>query len=187
MSDTPSLRPFSLTTLMRAIKVAEARFLEGRAGGMNADTTYKSHYMEQMQREVRGVLAETVIGRRFDKHFFPTVNTFHKKADVGEDIEVRSTEHLNGALILRDDDPPDRRYVLVCIDLNEHKLTPRMGFIVRGWTWGHGVISDDFWDDGSGSRGNPKGRPGWWYRGPLRPWNTLTLARPAEAEPECAW
>jgi hypothetical protein len=28
-------------------------------------------------------------------------------------------------------------------------------------------------------------RPHWRYKGPLRPWNTLTLGRPAEAEPEC--
>jgi hypothetical protein len=30
-----------------------------------------------------------------------------------------------------------------------------------------------------------KGRPHWRYKGPLRPWNTLMLERPAEAGPEC--
>jgi hypothetical protein len=177
-----SLRPFSLATLMRAIKVAEARFLEGRASGMNADTTYKSEYMEQMQREVRGVLAETVIGRRFNKYFFPAVNTFHKAADVGEDIEVRSTEYADGALILRDNDDPARRYVLVHVELNEQKDEPKMGFAVRGWCYGYEAIKDEWHKKG-------KGRPAWWYRGPLRPFETLTLERPKDAamQPEYAW
>jgi hypothetical protein len=169
------MRPFTLATLMRAIKVAEARFLEGRANGMNPETTYKSDYMEQMQREVRGVLAETVIGRRFDKHFFPSVNKFHKVADVGDDIEVRSTEHPDGALIVRDNDDPRRRYVLVHVDLNERKNQPQMGFEIRGWVWGHEAMTEKWWQD-------RKGRPSWWYYGDLKPIDELTLHAPQSGD-----
>jgi hypothetical protein len=176
-----TLRAFSLATLMRAIKVAEARFLEGRVNGMNADTTYKSRYMEQIQREVRGVLAEFVIGRRFDKYFFPTVNTFHGPADVSEDIEVRSTEHADGALIFRDNDDPARRFVLVHVELNENKSAPKMGFAVRGWAWGAQVALEQYYDNGSGKNGKPKGRPSCWYYGPFYPIASLTYERPADA------
>jgi len=168
-----SLRPFRLATIMEAVKVAELRYLEARVGGMNNATTYQSDFVEVMSRDVGGILAELVVGRKFDRSFLPTVNTFHKQADVGEDIEVRSTPHLNGSLILRDNDDPARRYVLVICD-------PMQGFEVKGWAWGHEAKTDEW-------ARTDEGRPHWRYRGPLRPWNTLTLVRPAEVEPEHSW
>jgi hypothetical protein len=149
---------------MEAVKVAELRYLEARVGGMNQATTYQSDFVEVMSRDVGGILAELVIGRRFDRTFLPAVNTFHKQADVGEDIEVRSTPHLNGSLILRDNDDPARRYVLVICD-------PMLGFAVRGWCYGYEARTDEWAKTG-------EGRPHWRYKGPLRPWETLTLAPP---------
>jgi hypothetical protein len=172
-----SLRPFRLTTIMEAIKVAELRYLEARVGGMNNATTYQSDFVEVMSRDVGGILAELVVGRKFDRSFLPTVNTFHKQADVGEDIEVRSTPHLNGSLILRDNDDPARRYVLVICD-------PMLGFAVKGWCYGIEAMTPE-WHMTS------EGRPHWRYKGRLRPWNTLTLeppatlARPLPADPWC--
>jgi hypothetical protein len=158
---------------MEAVKVAELRYLEARVGGMNNATTYQSDFVEVMSRDIGGILAELVVGRKFDRSFLPAVNTFHKLADVGEDIEVRSTPHLNGSLILRDNDDPGRRYVLVICD-------PMAGFEVKGWAWGHEAKTDE-------CARTDEGRPHWRYKGPLRPWNTLTLARPAEAQPEHSW
>ena len=166
-----NLRPFRLATIMEAVKVAELRYLEARVGGMNNATTYQSDFVEVMSRDVGGIFAELVIGRRFDRTFLPAVNTFHKRADVGEDIEVRSTPHLNGSLILRDNDDPGRRYVLVICD-------PMLGFAVRGWCYGHEAMTEE-WHE------TDEGRPHWRYKGRLRAWETLTLARPATAEPEC--
>jgi hypothetical protein len=168
-----SLRPFRLATIMEAVKVAELRWLEACAIGMNSATTYHSDYCEIMGRDITGILGEMVVGRRFDKTCLPAINTFHGKADVGDDIEVRSTPHLNGSLILRDNDDSARRYVLVICD-------PMQGFEVKGWAWGHEAKTDEW-------AKTDEGRPHWRYKGPLRPWNTLTLERPAEAEPECAW
>jgi hypothetical protein len=162
-----SLRPFRLATILEAIKVAELRYLEARVGGMNNATTYQSDYVEVMSRDVGGILAELVVGRKFDRSFLPTVNTFHKQADVGGDIEVRSTPHLNGSLILRDNDDPARRYVLVICD-------PMQGFEVKGWAWGHEAKTDEWHMKG-------EGRPHWRYKGPLRAFSTLTLERPKDA------
>jgi len=166
-----NLRPFRLATILEAVKVAELRYLEARVGGMNNATTYQSDFVEVMSRDVGGILAELVVGRRFDRTFLPAINMFHKQADVGEDIEVRSTPHLNGSLILRDNDDPGRRYVLVICD-------PMLGFAVRGWVYGYEAMTDE-------RAKTDEGRPHWRYKGRLRPWETLTLERPAEAEPEC--
>jgi hypothetical protein len=162
-----TLRPFRLTTLLEAAKVAELRWLEARAIGMNSATTYHSDYCEIMGRDITGILGEMVVGRRFDKAYLPAINTFHGKADVGEDIEVRATEHLNGSLIVRDNDDPARRYVLVVVD-------PMRGFAVRGWIYGYEATKDE-WHMKS------EGRPHWRYKGPLRSFSTLTLERPKDA------
>ena len=162
-----SLRPFRLTTLLEAVKLAEVRFWESAALGLNNATTYQSDALEVMGRDIGGILAELVVGRKFDRTYLPAMNTFHKQADVGEDIEVRSTPHLNGSLILRDNDDPARRYVLVICD-------PMQGFAVRGWCYGYEAMTDEWAKTG-------EGRPHWRYKGPLRPWETLTLERPKDA------
>ena len=167
MSDVV-LKPFRLTTLMTAIKIAELRWQEARAMNMNAATTYESHYCEVMARDIGGILAEIVVGRRFDKTYLPATNTFHRRADVGDDIEVRSTVHLNGALIVRDNDDPARRYVLVVCD-------PMKGFVIRGWAYGHEAMQPQW-------RKTGQGRPSWWYCGPLRPFDGMTIDRPEAIE-----
>jgi len=162
-----TLRPFRLTTIMEAIKIAELRWLEARAIGMNSATTYHSDFCEIMGRDITGILGEMVVGRRFDKTYLPAINTFHNQADVGEDIEVRSTPHPNGSLILRDNDDPGRRYVLVICD-------PMAGFEVKGWCYGIEAMTDEWHMRG-------EGRPHWRYKGPLRAFSTLTLERPKDA------
>jgi hypothetical protein len=148
------LKQFRLTTLMEAIKIAELRWLEARAMKLNAATTIERDYCQ--------------IGRKFDKTFLPATNSFHKRADVGEDIEVRSTVYLNGALIVRDNDDPERRYVLVICD-------PMKGFMIRGWAYGHEAKQPQWLQAGSG-------RPAYWYRGPLRPFDGMTIERPEAIE-----
>ena len=162
-----SLRPFRLTTLLEAVKLAEVRFWESAALGLNNATTYQSDALEVMGRDIGGILAELVVGRKFDRAYLPAMNVFHKQADVGEDIEVRSTPHLNGSLILRDNDDPGRRYVLVICD-------PMQGFAVRGWCYGVEAMTDEW-------RMTGEGRPHWRYRGPLRAFSALTLERPKDA------
>jgi hypothetical protein len=159
MSDVV-LKPFRLTTLMEAIKIAELRWLEARVMKLNAATTVERDYCKIMADEVGGILAEIVVGRRFDKTYLPATNTFHRRADVGDDIEVRSTVYLNGALIVRDNDDPARRYVLVVCD-------PMKGFMIRGWAYGHEAKQPQWLETGNG-------RPAYWYRGPLRAFEELT-------------
>ena len=172
---TTELRPFRLQTIVEATKIAELRFTEAVILNLNNATTYQSDVAEIMTRSIGGILAELVVGRSFDKFYCPSINTFHKQADVGTDIEVRSTPHLNGSLILRDNDDAARRYVFVICD-------PMKGFCLRGWLYGYEAMTDEW-------HKKDEGRPHWRYRGPFRPFDTLTLERPEDAQmqPEYRW
>jgi len=48
------------------------------------------------------------------------------------------------------------------------------GFEVKGWAWGHEAKTDEW-------AKTDEGRPHWRYRGSLRAFSTLTLARPKDA------
>ena len=163
MSDELIYRPFSLLTVIEAIKLAELRILESKVLRLNAATTYESNDAEILQRNVNSILAELVIGRQFNKLYLPSTNTFHNQADVGEDIEVRSSTNPDSALIFRDNDDVTRRYVLVICDAMK-------GFSVRGWAYGYEIRKDEWYYQPK----NANERPAWFYRGTLRPWNTLT-------------
>jgi hypothetical protein len=167
----PYYKPFRLRIIVEAVRVAELRGLESQLLGLNAATSYKRTFEERLEDEVNGVLAEIIIGRIVDKKtFMPTLNGFHEVPDVGEDIEVRSTKELNHNLILRDNDDPFRRYVLVISDALR-------GWYVKGWCYGYEAMKPE-WHCAE------DGRPHYLYKGPLRHIDTLTLERPADAKNE---
>jgi hypothetical protein len=140
----------------------------------NINTTYKSDYLEILTREVNGILAELVIGRAFKKDYMVGINTFHGPSDVGLDIEVRSSTDPDRPLTVRDNDDLARRYVLVISDVMR-------GYIVKGWAYGYEAAQPKWRYEPEANEGEERPRPCWFYRGPLRPWNTLTLERPKDA------
>lgn len=170
--------PFSLATIVEAVKLAELRILESKILGLNPSTTYESYDKEILERTINGILAELVVGRSLgNKFYLPATNTFHKQADVGHDIEVRSSTNLGSPLWIRDNDDKARRYVLVICDAMK-------GFIARGWVYGYEATKDEWWYEPQAKEGEDKPRPAWRYTGPLRPFSTLTYARPKDAEME---
>jgi hypothetical protein len=169
--------PFRLSTIVEAVKLAELRILESKILGLNPSTTYETYDKAILERTINGILAELVIGRPFNKFYLPSTNTFHKQADVGQDIEVRSSTNPDSPLWIRDNDDPARRYVLVICDAMK-------GFIVRGWVYGYEATTDEWWFEPEGKEGEDKPRPAWRYRGALRPYKTLTALRPTDAKGE---
>lgn len=170
----PTYKPFPLRAIVEAVNVAQLRMLESQLLGLNHATSYKRNYEQRLEDEVNGVLAEMIVGRIIqDKTFMPSVNTFHKQADVGEDIEVRSTTELNYNLILRDNDDAFRRYVLVICDAMR-------GWFVKGWCYGYEAMAKEWFRA-------EEGRPHYCYKGTLRHIDTLTLARPKDAKTEYEW
>lgn len=170
--------PFSLATIVEAVKLAELRILESKILGLNPSTTYESYDKEILERTINGILAELVVGRSLgDKFYLPSTNTFHRQADVGHDIEVRSSTNLGSPLWIRDNDDKARRYVLVICDAMK-------GFITRGWVYGYEAMTDEWWYEPEAKEGESKPRPAWRYTGKLRPFNTLTYLRPNDAQGE---
>lgn len=95
-----------------AAHVGLTRFIASRSSGLNAATTYQSNWHEQLGRETLGAAAEMVVAKSLDTFYSSGVGTYHDTPDVGE-WEVRATHMEDGCLILRDNDPDDRKYVLV--------------------------------------------------------------------------
>jgi hypothetical protein len=170
-------KPYPFNIVYEAIKIAELRHTASRNLKCNINTTYQSDFLEILTREVNGILAELVIGRAFSKDYMVGINTFHKQADVGHDIEVRSSTDPNRPLTVRDNDDLSRRYVLVISDVMR-------GYIVKGWVYGYEAAQPQWRYEPEPKQGQEKQRPCWFYRGPLRPWRELTLQRPKDAKGE---
>lgn len=70
-------------------------------------------YNERLLVDIRGTCGELAVAKLFNKYWAPSVNTFHGVPDIEPNIEVRTSENPNACLIVRDNDPDDRWYVLV--------------------------------------------------------------------------
>ena len=170
----PYYKPFPLRVIVEAFKVAELRQLESQLMGLNHANSMIRTYEQRLEDEINGVLSEIIVGRIVDKKtFMPTLNTFHEQADVGEDIEVRSSKELTNNLILRDNDDAFRRYVLVICDAMR-------GWYVKGWCYGYEAMQPEWFRA-------EEGRPHYLYKGQLRHIDTLTLERPKDAKNEYAF
>jgi hypothetical protein len=83
------------------------------AAKWNHASTYQRDLMTRLREEIVGVCGEMAFCKGMRRFWSPSVNTFHAIADVGENIEIRSTDRDDGSLIIRENDDPDRWYVLV--------------------------------------------------------------------------
>ena len=119
--------PISFIQLALAIKHAEIRMLESDKEGLNHSTTYKRTLEERLREETVGILGELAVFSFLGRGNL-MINTFHKIADAGEDVECRATHHQNGSLIVRDNDDDNRRYILATVSRNEVTL--------HGWILG---------------------------------------------------
>ena len=131
-----------------AIDAAWLRIVTSAAKGLNAATTYRRSMVERVSEELVGAAGEMAVAKWRGKFFLPHLNTFHKVADCGG-VEVRSTSHASGHLILRDNDPADRRYVLAIVG--------RDGVTLAGWIQGREGRQPE-WRRAS----RTSDRPAWW-------------------------
>lgn len=131
------------------VDCAAARMATSNEAGWDHASTYRRTYLERTAEEIVGVCGELAAARALNVFWYPSVNTFHAVSDLPGGIEVRSTTKTTGrvSLIVRDNDPVDRVYVLVTGE------PPDMNVV--GWISGADARSDEF-------RCNPNGdRPAW--------------------------
>jgi len=93
--------------------------------------------------DIEGAAAELAYAKYRGQYWPATVCSF-KHADVGANVQIRSTPHANGSLIIRDDDNAEHFYVLLT------GTAPT--FQVRGYIQGISAQNDEW-------RQAPNGRP----------------------------
>lgn len=129
------------------VDVAVARMATSINGGFSDIHHSERGYMERLKIDVLGACGELAVAKAVNQFWSPSVNTMHKGADVGTDIEVRTTDKPDNCLIVREEDNPDRWYFLVIGN------PPHMS--VRGFIRGRNARQDAWLR-------NPHGhRPAW--------------------------
>lgn len=65
--------------------------------------------------DVGGAAGEMVVAKRLDRYWSPLApgRLSDVPADIGDEVQVRSTEHRDGSLILHPDDPDEHLFYLV--------------------------------------------------------------------------
>lgn len=133
------------------------------------------HNGDAWKTDVTGVGAEMAVAKLISGY----PSGLGQAGDVGR-IEVRSTEHRRGALILHPADPDDRPFVLVIVLGFERVAREVMGrrlaviqgrFDVVGWVMGGLGKRDEWWADPQG------GRPAWFVpQSALNPIDPVAIA-----------
>ncbi len=119
-----------------AINTARLRMIASESLNCNHATTYERTLVKRLEEEVVGACGEIAFAKHIGKFFVPSVNAFNKEADVGLNVEVRSTIRLDGCLIVRNNDLDDRAFVLAIVDGKNVDLA--------GWLYGRDAKKDEW-------------------------------------------
>ena len=122
--------------MIKAVEHSYIRIIESKNKNLNHASTYERNFNERMTQEVVGILGELAVLDFLNINSDPLVNTYHKVADAGKDVESRATNKLDGHLILRDNDDPERRYIFCTVDYNAVRLI--------GWSKGADVMKEQY-------------------------------------------
>lgn len=115
-----------------ALRLAHIRLKENRGG---PDKTHASRRHQSWDVDVEGLLGEIAVATYLDT----TINNDRHRADIGDDIEVRTTKYQRGRLLVQEKDNPDYRYVLVRGNIGHYELV--------GWCYGHEAQDPEYWDE----------------------------------------
>jgi len=87
---------------------------------------------------IESCIAEYLVAQSLDLSWRPFVaNPGELLADVGNSLQVRQTNHLNGSLIIYTKDPVNHDYVLVVGSMLEQRIV--------GWIEGKNGKQDKYW------------------------------------------
>lgn len=133
----------------RACVLGTQRDDEARATGhhhkVKAADTSRDY---QLQIHIEGVAGEMAFCKAAGVPFPATINTYRDQPDVPPDIEVRTRSKHWHDLIVRTDDNPEYRVVLV--------TGSRGRYFVRGWILARAARRDEWWQTYGGG-------PGAWF------------------------
>lgn len=96
--------------------------------------------------DVEGAVAERALAKALGLYWAGLTGSRHADpddADVGR-LQVRTTYHRQGCLIIRADDNPDQPYILMVGDAIR-------GYEVAGWLWGHEAQQEQYLKNPNGA------------------------------------
>lgn len=102
----------TIPEMSMALNAAWLRIVASAQQRLNHKTTYDRPMSKRIQEEFVGACGEIAVGKAANKFFVPSVNTYHRVPDCLSDCEVRSTDREDGALIVRDNDSDERKFIL---------------------------------------------------------------------------
>lgn len=115
--------------LIGARRRIENIFNNGEPDGHGAPTD------DNWQRQIEGACGEIAFAKAVGRYWPASINTFKTGDDVvGCQVRTRSKHWYD--LLIRKDDPPNKRYVLVT------GTTPH--FQVWGWLWGYEAQQEEY-------------------------------------------
>ena len=136
----------TLSEILSATNVGVLRHHESIKDGRKPDPTLDPN-TNLLFMDIEGALGELCVAKVRDRYFSATVNNF-KDADLGKDVQVRTTSKHHYGLIVRPKDNPNHFYFLVT------GMSPT--FCVRGWMKGSDAMQDKYMSE-------PNGRPPAWF------------------------
>lgn len=109
------------------------RYLESRRRDLKHAAFDPEHPVEN---DVEGACGESAFCKHFDIHWPASINT-GSAPDVPPNLDIKTTFHSNGHLILYSDAVPDRKYVLVRGCQGKYEIV--------GWAYGVDGMLPEYW------------------------------------------
>lgn len=97
---------------------AAARMLVSRMYGRNQSRSVERSWFEHYKNELVGVIAECAYCKWRNIYQSKDLDVFHTKTDTTDGVEIRSITSMDHCLIVRNDDPDERKYILVYVNRN---------------------------------------------------------------------
>jgi hypothetical protein len=152
--------PYTFKEMLVAVKAAEVRQYEAELLGCKE--WKQNTLLDALEIHTVGALAELKVSQWLGKKVELTHGTFKDVADVGRDVEVRAVRKEDGKLVIRDNDPTDRRYILTYVSRCSVKLL--------GWLEGYLALE-------KGVRANPGGFKEAWFVSQDKLWDMDSFER----------
>jgi len=152
--------PYTFQEMLVAVKAAEVRQYEAELLGCKE--WKQNTLLDALEIHTVGALAELKVSQWLGKKVKLTHGTFKDVADVGRDVEVRAVRKEDGKLVIRDNDPTDRRYILTYVSRCSVKLL--------GWLEGYLALE-------KGVKANPGGFKEAWFVSQDKLWDMESFER----------
>lgn len=107
-------------------------------GKLKDNVSKKKDWLHELDIHIKGALGELAASKVLGVQWTGSVDTFKEGGDLANGLEIRFRSNSEWDLILRDNDPSDRKYVLV-------RGMPPGAIEVAGWILGEDAKQQRWW------------------------------------------